>query len=406
MSRRRSRRTTSTVAHRWIDDDAAFADVVDALAGVDRYGVDTEFHRERTYFAHLALLQLSWDGDLVLVDPLAVDLTPLAAVLDSDALAIMHAGQQDLEVLEQACGAVPRKLFDTQIAAGFVGYATPSLTKLCEGELGVRIPKGDRLTDWLRRPLGEAQRSYAASDVAHLLDLHDRLTAELAHLGRTAWVDAEGQALLDRPRGGLDPDLAWQRVKEVRHLRGTARSIARSVAAWRERTAAETDQPVRFVLSDLALVSVAQAAPADEDALRKLRGVDGRHLRNGAAAGILRAVAEGADPATAPTDDRSTPPPAGLDPSLRPAVTLVSAWVAQVARDERFDPSLLGTRADIEGFLRADGTSRIDHGWRHELLGGPIRDLVEGRAALAFDGAQGLLLEARGGHADVSGEAE
>ena len=91
-----------------------------------------------------------------------------------------------------------------------------------------------------------------------------------------------------------------------------------------------------------------------------------------------------------------------LDGSLRPAVTLVSAWVAQVARDERFDPALLATRADIEGFLRGDGSSRIDHGWRHELLGERIRDLVEGRAALAFDGAEGLVLEARGGRADVS----
>lgn len=403
MNRRRARRPEA-VHHRWIDDDAAFAEVISALTEVDRYGVDTEFHRERTYFAHLALLQLAWDGDLVLVDPLAVDLSPLASVLDSDALAIMHAGQQDLEVLEQACGVVPRRLFDTQIAAGFVGYATPSLTKLCEGELDLRLPKGDRLTDWLQRPLGEAQCSYAASDVAHLLALHDRLTAELARLGRTAWVDAEGEALLERPRGGLDPESAWQRVKEVRHLRGTARSIARSVAAWRERTAARTDQPVRFVLSDLALVSVAQAAPTDEDSLRKLRGVDGRHLRNGAAAAILAAVAEGADPSSAPSDDRSAAAPVGLDPSLRPAVTLVSAWVAQVAKDERFDASLLATRADIEGFLRADGTSRIDDGWRHELLGGPIRDLVEGRAALAFAGDHGLLLEARRGRADVPGE--
>lgn len=401
MSPRR-RRSVPKQEHRWADDDATFADVIEALLGVDRYTVDTEFHRERTYYPHLALLQLGWDREVVLVDPLAVDLAPLREVLTGDGLCIMHAGQQDLEVLERACGAVPGRLFDTQIAAGFVGYSTPSLSKLCEGELGVRLPKADRLTDWLARPLGEAQRAYAASDVAHLGDLHDRLSAEIERLGRTEWVEDECQTLLDKPRSAQDPESAWLRVKEARHLRGTARDIARAVAAWRERTAAESDQPVRFVLSDLALVGIAQAAPTDEEGLRRLRGIDGRHLRNGGAAAILEAVREGQSGRGGRDDEPASAPTAGLDNSLRPAVTLVSAWVAQVARDERYDPALLATRADIEGFLRGDGTSRIDHGWRRELLGAPIRDLVDGRAALAFDGANGLVLETRGGAGDVS----
>lgn len=401
MSPRR-RRSVPKADYRWVDDDEAFGEVVEALLEVDRYAIDTEFHRERTYYPHLALLQLAWDDVVVLVDPLAVELAPLRDVLVGDGLCIMHAGQQDLEVLERSCGAVPARLFDTQIAAGFVGYSTPSLSKLCDGELGVRLPKADRLTDWFARPLGEAQRAYAASDVAHLGALHDRLSAELERLGRTEWVEDECQTLLDRPRSAQAPETAWLRVKEARHLRGVARSIARSVAAWRERTAAESDQPVRFVLSDLALVGVAQAAPADDEALRRLRGIDGRHLRNGGAAAILAAVREGEAGHGSRDDEVSAPPTSGLDNSLRPAVTLVSAWVAQVARDERYDSSLLATRADIEGFLRGDGTSRLDDGWRHELLGAPIRDLVDGRAALAFDGANGLVLETRGGAGDVS----
>ncbi|MEO1063844.1 MAG: HRDC domain-containing protein [Actinomycetota bacterium] len=401
MNRRR-RRSTSTVAHRWVDDADGFAEVVEALLAVERYTVDTEFHRERTYFPHLALLQLGWDDQVVLVDPLVVDLLPLRPVLEGAGLCIMHAGQQDLEVLERACGAVPARLFDTQIAAGFVGYSTPSLAKLCDGELGIRLPKADRLTDWLARPLGETQRAYAASDVAHLGALHDRLSAEIERLGRTEWVRDECQTLLDRPRSAQAPETAWLRVKEARHLRGPARDIARTVAAWRERTAAESDQPVRFVLSDLALVGIAQAAPDDDEGLRRLRGIDGRHLRNGGAAAILDAVREGLTADHSASSDEGAPATAGLDPSLRPAVTLVSAWVAQVARDERYDPALLATRADIEGFLRGDGTSRLDEGWRHELLGAPIRDLVGGRAALAFDGANGLVLETRGGGGDVS----
>ena len=401
MNRRR-RRPPRDADHRWVDDEAGFVEVVEALRSVDRYAIDTEFHRERTYYPHLALLQLGWDDDVVLVDPLVVDLTPLREVFDGAALCVMHAGQQDLEVLERACGTVPGELFDTQIAAGFVGYSTPSLAKLCDGELGVRLPKADRLTDWLARPLGDAQRAYAASDVVHLGALHDRLSSEIDRLGRSEWVADECRTLLDRPRTAQDPESAWLRVKEARHLRGVARSVAREVASWRERTAADSDQPVRFVLSDLALVGIAQAAPRDEDGLRKLRGIDGRHLRNGGATAILAAVRRGEDRHGTADEEPATPSTPGLDNSLRPAATLVAAWVAQVARDERYDSALLATRADIEGFLRGDGTSRIDDGWRHELLGAPIRDLVDGRAALAFDGANGLVLETRGGGGDVS----
>ena len=113
----------------------------------------------------MALVQIAWDDQIVLIDPLAIDLKPLKALMDSDALAVLHAATQDLEVLEQACGAIPMRLFDTQIAAGFLGLSTPSLAYLHERELGVPLAKGSRFTDWLERPLGTAQLDYAASDV-------------------------------------------------------------------------------------------------------------------------------------------------------------------------------------------------------------------------------------------------
>ncbi len=384
----------SSPAFTWIDDTAALAAVIDELAGEQRYAIDTEFHRERTYFPRLALLQIGWRDRIALVDPLQVDLAPLAEVLAGPGVAIMHAGAQDLEVLDRSCGRAPSSLFDTQVAAGFLGYASPSLSRLVEGELGVRLPKGDRLTDWLARPLGQRQRDYAAADVAHLLELHDRLTADLVAGGRLVWAEAECDALLERSRQPQEPDTAWMRIKEARHLRGTARIVAQHLAAWRERTAAATDQPVRYVLSDLGLVGVAQAAPHDDDGLRRVRGVDGRHLRNGQSEEILAAVRAGRDegPLASPDD---TPNRQGLDRDLRPAVTLVSAWVSQFARDERFDPALLATRHDLEAFLRGDRSSRLGSGWRHDLLGAHVEDLVAGRAALAFQQGGGLVLEPR-----------
>ena len=257
--------------HRFIATDTELAEVVDELGAQGRYALDTEFHRERTYWPKVALVQIAWPGALVLIDPLEVDLTPLRAVMESDALAVLHAAAQDLEVLELSTGAIPGRIFDTQIAAGFLGMSTPSLASLHERDLGMQLPKGNRLTDWLERPLRDAQRDYAAADVDRLLDIHDRLTEQLVELGRLDWAVEECEILRARDRGPRDPLEAWRKIKEARHLKGTALSVARAVAAWRERRAADADQPVRFVLSDIAVVAIAQAEPTSVESLAKVR---------------------------------------------------------------------------------------------------------------------------------------
>lgn len=375
-------------AHRWIDRQDDLDDVIDRLLAEPRYAIDTEFHRERTYFPALALVQLAWDDEIVLVDPLAVDITSLRRLFDADVEAVFHAAQQDLDVLTHTVGAVPRRLFDTQIAAGFVGYSTPSLVALLSGELGVSPPKGDRLTDWLRRPLTEAQRSYAASDVAHLLEVQDRLVAQLTALGRLGWVAEACEELRQRPASGTNPEEAWTRLKDVRALRPRTRAVAQAVAAWRERTAMARNIPVRQVLPDLAILGIAQRQPATDAELTQARGVDERFSRGKVAAEILGAVATGRT---------AEPPPArangeDLERDLRPAVTLISAWVSQVARDARIDTTLLATRADLVTLLAGEPDARLARGWRAELLGEGITRLLHGQAALTFDREGGLRL--------------
>jgi ribonuclease D len=376
---------------RLIQDDAEFRDLVARLREQERYAVDTEFHRERTYFPHVALVQIADSHGVALVDALAVDLHPLAEVLEGPGLAVMHAARQDMEVLDRACGTVPSRLVDTQIAAGFLGYTSPSLATLLDRELKVRLPKADRLTDWLRRPLGEAQLRYAAADVAHLLELHELLWERIVARGREEWVMEACEELRTEYRGPRDPDEAWRRIKEVRHLRGSALAIAQSVAAWRERRAAETDQTPRFVLSDLGVVGVASTAPRTVEELRSLRGVDGRNLR-GCAEELLEVVRRSQQ--STPVRPQSSQV-AEMPAELRPAVPLVSAWVSQRARDLELETSLLATRADLEDLLRGVPDARLTKGWRAELVGEPIRRLVEGEAALAFDREVGLVLEDR-----------
>jgi ribonuclease D len=372
-----------------VASDDALEAVVDTLLAEPRYALDTEFHRERTYHPRLALLQVAWSGGAALIDPLAVDVTRLRRLLDGPPLVVLHAAQQDLDVLTRTVGTVPAHLFDTQLAAGFLGFATPSLASLLQAELKVKLPKGDRLTDWLHRPLTAEQVDYAVADVAHLLALHDRLVAELAELGRLGWAEEECELLRVRPTGAGDPDQAWRKLKDLRSLNPKARGVAIAVASWRERRAAAIDQPVRTVLPDLAVLGVAQRAPRTIDELRRCRGVDDRHTRGQPAQDLLAAVEAGL---AAPPPPEPENPEELLDRALRPAATLVSAWISQLARDERIDTALLATRSDILDLLAGNPDARLAQGWRAELVGDGVKRLVEGHAAIAFDGKGNLRL--------------
>ena len=378
--------------YRYIDSDAGLRASVVALSGEPRFALDTEFHRERSYWPEAALIQIAWPGDLVLIDPLAVDVRPLSEVLSGGGLMVAHAASQDLEVLEHCCGAVPARIFDTQIAAGFLGRGTPALSSLYESEIGWRPPKADRLTDWLVRPLKTSQLEYAASDVMHLLEIHDRMAARLDELGRVDWAEAEFALLLERSRRAQRPEEAWTRLKEVRHLRRRDLPVVRSVAMWRELRAARVNQPVRHVLPDMAVVSIARAAPRTTEDLAAVRGVGEGVARGRLGSAILKAVADGLASNWRPPPAR--PARSGHAERLRPAVGLVTSWVNQLARERMIEPSLLATRADIEALIRGDPDARLSRGWRSEIVGEPVRRLVEGEAALAFDDGQ-LVLEER-----------
>jgi ribonuclease D len=389
---RAPRQAHTGVAASWVDDDDALDATIDAVLEHPEYAIDTEFLRERTYYPKLALVQIAWPGGLALIDPLAADPMRLQRLLCSDRLAVLHAADQDMEVLDHACGAIPARIFDTQVAAGFTGFSTPSLVSLVERILGVRLSKGDRLTDWTRRPLTAAQQDYAAHDVAFLLELRGELVGQLDSVSRTAWVEEECELLRSRPRGPAEPRKAWWRLKDGRVLRGADRLVAQELAAWREQRARSEDKPVRFVLPDLAILAIAQSKPATHEELASIRGLDGRYSKGRTGIELLELVARARD---LPASELHVAEVEDFDRRLRPALTLVTAWVAQLARDALIDASLLATRGDIVSFLRGDAGARLDHGWRRDLVGEAVMQLVSGEAALAFDPGGTLRLEAR-----------
>lgn len=374
----------SETPHEWIGDDTALREFVNHASTFDEYELDTEFHREKTYFPRLALMQVKAGDVTALIDPLAVDMTVLRPLFEGSSTAVIHAAQQDLDVMTQSMGFVPSRIFDTQVAAGFVGFSSPSLATLASSLLKVSVPKGDRLTDWLRRPLTSDQRNYAASDVAHLAGLRRIISDDLEQRGRREWADEACEELRTRPVGPVDPGEAWLRVKDIRTVKGKARWVAREVARWREERAMSLDIPVRHVMSDIALIGVAQRAPRTADELSSCRGLDGRVANGSQGEAILRAVRTGLDLASG--GELFFPAPEGdeLDKSMRPAVTLVGVWVAELARQSDLDPTLLGTRRDIVDLLAGNPGARLTEGWRADILGRDIEMLVQGRMALTF----------------------
>ena len=374
-----------------ITDTDALVALGDVLADEEFYAVDTEFHTERTYWPKLALIQLGWADRVALVDPLAVDPGPLRRVFTGPGTAVAHAAGQDLDVLRTACVAAPSTVFDTQIAAGFLGMSTPSLSRLVDQVLGITLPKTDQLSDWLQRPIPPGQLDYAAGDVRYLLELRSSMVDQLRRRGRLEWALEECALVLPGQRREVVPEEAWWKAGDARRLTGRSRAVAQEVAAWRERRAAASDRPRRSVLSDLAVLTIAQRPPRDRRELEQLRGVESRHLAKGSAAEILEAVDRGR---SLPVDQLRLPPDAAESRASQAAVAVCAGLVRQIADELQFDQGLLATRVDIAQLVTGE-PSRLDRGWRGSIAGAPLRRLLAGEVAAAFDPDGRLVLEAR-----------
>jgi ribonuclease D len=375
--------------HTIIQDDRALAAFVSRHDGAEEVSLDTEFHSERTYWPRLALLQLEVEGEIVIVDPLACDVTGVAALLCGEATLIMHSAVSDIPIIERAAGITVDRLHDTQVAAALLGRESISLQDLLQVELNVRLNKGSRMTDWLARPLTHDQLAYAASDVAYLNEVARRQRRRLDELGRLSWATEEFTRLpaaARRLRG--EPSEAITRVKGARGLSPKSRRVASAVAEWRERRARALDIPVRFVLSDSAVVAVAERCPTNEAELKQVRGLS---VRGETANALLVAVQQGlqAEVPWSPTQGRARRKP---DADLRGAVALACAWAAEVGRREQIAGAMLATRDELEALVYGEPSGRLESGWRRELLYGPVRAIAEGDAALRVGDGGRLML--------------
>jgi ribonuclease D len=277
---------------RWIRTTGELAELVGSLAGRRAIALDTEsdslhHHREKVCLVQIGVEDQGW-----LVDPLAArDLSPLGPLLSRpDVVKVLHGADYDVTTLKRDFGFEFDSLFDTMIAARFLGLPEIGLQAMLRTEFGIALTKESQKDDWSRRPLTPIQESYALADVAHLIPLHDRLAARLGELGRLEWVREEcgAVATMEPARRGREAD-AWQKVKGVRRLSRREQAVLRAVFAWRDGMAERTDIPAFKIVSTETLVDLAARHPATADEMRRIKGLSPRVLRESTA--LLEAIA-------------------------------------------------------------------------------------------------------------------
>ena len=356
-------------------------DFCQKIAGEKIVAVDTEFLRERTYFPKLCLVQVGAGGLTAAVDPILIeDLSPLARIFEDPTVTkVLHACGQDLEVLLDGMGCVCAPVFDTQLAAAFLGLRQQvSYGSLVESYCGVRLPKAESLTDWSRRPLDAEQLEYAEDDVRYLPGIYERMVAELARLDRLGWVSPEMDALCDPAKIRRDPSEAFLRLRRSGSLTRRQLAVAREVCAWREGVAAERDVPRKWVVSDEVVVEVCKRTPGSLDRLRRIRGTE--QLSDRDARGLIDAVARGvACPAEeCPRVTKHVRPSAETEG----VIDLMYAVLRLVSERSGVATQLIATRDDLLDFLQDRRRSPLSRDWRWELAGETLDRLLSGEVGL------------------------
>jgi ribonuclease D len=372
-----------------ITTTAALTAAISELSKSDFVAVDTEFIRETTFWPELCLIQMANAGYSALVDPLAdgMDLAPFFALMaDENVVKVFHAARQDVEIVHKLGGLIPSPMFDSQVAASVLGYGESiSYDQLVNKMTGVHLDKSSRFTDWKRRPLAEAQLTYALADVTHLAEIYPKLSEQLEAKGRTEWVADEMATLTSVETYDLHPDDAWKRLK-MRARKPIELATLQKIAAWREREARSRNVPRSRVVKDDTLFEIAQQHPADAEALGKLRSVPNGWERSQAAAGLLAAVNEALAIAKEdlPKLAKHTASPEGS----AAAGELLRVLLKIVTEEHGVAPRVVASADELDQ-IAAHGEKAdvpVLHGWRREVFGEMALKLIAGEVALKFEG--------------------
>lgn len=352
-------------------------DILARISSCGRLGMDTEFMREKTYFAQLCLLQVSAGNGILCIDPLpnaddrGLDQSFWSAVCTPEW--VLHSARQDIEVIHHTAGRLPQSVFDTQVAAALLGMQPQiGYAGLVKSLFDVELDKTHTRADWSRRPLRPELLQYAAEDVEYLLPAWQELSARLDKLGRLSWAVEDSADLLDPALYSTDPGLAIERLKGARNLRGRAHVAARGLAEWRETEALRTDRPRQWIMRDAVLLEIAVSNPRSKAALAGIDGMAEKTARRAGAA-ILEVLAS----STAEESDYRPPP----RPTEAQKATLkaMQKRVSDVAAELGIAAEVLAPRKDLSAAMLGERDLRIFRGWRRDRFGDSLLELLQRR---------------------------
>jgi ribonuclease D len=383
-----------------INRQADFHALVGRLRSQPEIGLDCEFHGEGRYYPKLCLVQIAYGDEVVAVDSLEIDLTPLGQVLaDASVLKVLHAAENDIPLLAGATGQPVRNVFDTQIAAAFVGHgASLSYTALVEKLCGVTLSKASRFTDWATRPLSPEQVAYALDDVRHLLSVAAALREDLDRRGRLRWATMAAEDVVTRALAPRDRSRLYLRLGRLKGMSTRQLAVLREVAGWRDRRAAEINRPVQTVAPDEALRQMAFGPPRTEADVVRLRGLQ---RIGGGVTGLLAAVRRALE---MPEADCPTPvAETGARGEHTELVSMLLATALRVrAKELEIAPSLIAGRDQLEHLADWYFSARsgpppevvLPGGWRRDAAGEMLLSVLSGKHGLRVspDGPDGVVI--------------
>jgi len=384
----------------YVTDQAALESLCKVLKQSPRLALDTEFVGEDTFTPRLELIQVATADAAAVIDFPAMQANGSLDIFwelicDPKVAKIVHAGRQDLDLFATHAGQIPKPFFDTQIASAMVGYgAQVAYANLVQRLHGTKLAKAHTFTNWSARPLSDDQISYALEDVEFLLSIHTHLQDRLNTLGRLEWVEEEF-ARLETAVGekSREPQERYQRIRGWETLKPKGAAILRELAAWREAEARRRNVPRGRVMRDEVLLQLARHPPKSLNDLRGLRGVHSSEVdRHGgqllAAITSALALPPSAWPAV-PSERKSDPESTGI-------VELLQAVLKARAAEEGIAPTMIATSADLQTLLegkqnRASLDVPILRGWRRQLVGNLMLQVLEGAVTISVDKNSGAL---------------
>ena len=364
-----------------IDTAEALTQLCQELSQHDVIAIDTEFLREKTYYAQLCLIQIATEEHIACVDPLAIgDIQPLLDILyEPSRVVVIHSGRQDLELFFDKVGELPTNIFDTQIAATLLGHGDQvGYAKLVKAMTDVSLDKGQTRTDWSRRPLSDEQIQYALDDVRYLIGMYQAQIKALAEAGRSDWLASDFAALSDKSTYTIPEATLWQRVKGYNTLKGMRLCVLQELAVWREGIAKQKNRPRRWIIKDDLLIELARHLPKTREQVEKMRGMESGIRRYTDT--ILEIISRASQ---LPEEQWPSMPkytPMTIQQEAR--ADSLMAIVKIRAEANNISTNVLTSRKEIEALVLGKEDLSVTKGWRMELVGRDLYEFLEGRSSL------------------------